>query len=133
MRAKWQEAIHLQHEADHLKREADLNCIPGRVEHELHSLNRYSRHKELLQKAKESMQKAINIDKIAQVLEESAKKDEHNVHILGNQILINGKWREELDKNKIQEEQKITQLREKLRTYKSEISNCEYLLRKLRE
>ena len=79
------------------------------------------------------MQKAINIDKIAQVLEESAKKDEHNVVILGNQMLKNGKLREELDKNKIQEEQKITQLREKLRTYKSEISNCEYLLRKLRE
>ena len=79
------------------------------------------------------MQKAINIDKIAQVLEESAKKDEHNVLILGNQMLINIKWREELDKNKIQEEQKITQLREKLRTYKSEISNCEYLLRKLRK
>ena len=61
------------------------------------------------------MQKAINIDKIAKVLEESAKKDKHNVHILGNHMLINIK------------------LREKLRTYKSEISNCEYLLRKLRK
>ena len=52
-------------------------------------------------KAKESMRKAINIDKIAQVLEESAKKDEHNVLILGNQMLINGKWRSEFEKNKI--------------------------------
>ena len=78
------------------------------------------------------MQKAINIDKIAQVLEESAKKDKHNVLILGNQMLINIKWREELDKNKIQE-QKITELREKLITYISEISDYEYLLRKLRK
>ena len=83
--------MHLRHEADRLKREADLNCIPGRVERELHGLNRYSRHKELLQKAEESMQKAINVDKIAQDLEESAKKDEHNVLILGNQMLINRK------------------------------------------
>ena len=51
MKTKRQEAMHLRHEADCLKREADLNCIPGRVERELHSLNRYSRHKELLQKA----------------------------------------------------------------------------------
>ena len=115
MKTKQQEAMHLWQKTDCLKRETDLNCIPGRVEREFHGLNRYSRHKELLQKAKESMQKAINIDKIAQVLEESAKKDKHNVLILGNQMLINIK------------------LREKLRTYKSEISNCEYLLRKLRK
>ena len=115
MKTKQQEAMHLRQKADCLKRETDLNCIPGRVEREFHGLNKYSRHKELLQKAKESMQKAINIDKIAQVLEESAKKDKHNVLILGNQMLINIK------------------LREKLRTYKSKISNCEYLLRKLRK
>ena len=119
MKTKQQEAMHLRQKADCLKREINLNSIPGRVERKFHGLNKYSRHKELLQKAKESMQKAINIDKIAQVLEESAKKDEHNVLILDNQMLINIKWREELDKNKIQEEQKITELKEKLRTYKS--------------
>ena len=65
MRAKKQEAINLRHEANCLKREADLNCIPGLVEREFHGLNRNSRQKELLQKAEEKMQKAIYVDKIA--------------------------------------------------------------------
>ena len=65
MRAKRQEAIHLRYEADRLKREADLNCIPGKLEHELHGPNKYSKQMELLQKAEEIMQKAISADKIA--------------------------------------------------------------------
>ena len=52
IKTKQQEAIHLWQKANYLKREIDLNCIPGRVEREFHGLNRYSRHKELLQKAK---------------------------------------------------------------------------------
>ena len=48
-------------------------------------------------------------------------------------MLINGKWRGEIEKIKIQEEQKVADLGEKLKTYKIEISNCEYLSRKLRE
>ena len=48
-------------------------------------------------------------------------------------MLINGRWRGELEKNKIQEEQKVAELGEKLKTYKVEIYNCEYLSRKLRE
>ena len=48
--------MNLRLEADCLKREAELNCISGRVEHEIHGLTRYSRHKELLQKAEENVQ-----------------------------------------------------------------------------
>merc|ERR1712126_419460 len=47
MRAKQQEAINLRHEANCLKREADLNCNPGIVEREFHGLNRNSRQKEI--------------------------------------------------------------------------------------
>ena len=133
MRAKQQEAIHLRYEADCLKREADLNCIPGKIERELHGLNKYSKQKELLQKAEESMQKAISADKIAQDLDIAAQKDGDNVVILGDQLLINGRYRGELEKDKIQEEQKVAELGEKLKTYKVEIYNCEYLSRKLRE
>ena len=129
MRAKQQEAIHLRYEADRLKREADLNCIPGKIERELHGLNRYSKQKELLQKAEESMQKAISVDIIAQDFDKAAQKDGHSVVILGDQMLINGRWRGELEKNKIQEEQKVAELEEKLKTYKVKIYNCEYLSR----
>ena len=133
MRAKRQEAIHLRYEVNRLEREADLNCIPGKLERELHGLNKYSKQKELLQKAEEIMQKAIYADKIAQDLDIAAKKDGDNVVILGDQMLINGRYRGELEKDKIQEEQKVTELGEKLKTYKVEIYNCEYLSRKLRE
>ena len=133
MRAKQQEAINLRHEANCLKREADLNCIPGIVEREFHGLNRNSRQKELLQKAEEKMQKAIYVDKIAQKLDQEAKKHGENAVSLGDKMLINGKWRGEIEKIKIQEEQKVADLGEKLKTYKIEISNCEYLSRKLRE
>ena len=133
MRAKKQEAINLRDEANCLKREADLNCIPGLVEREFHGLNRNSRQKELLQKAEEKMQKAIYVDKIAQKLDQEAKKHGENAVSLGDKMLINGKWRGEIEKIKIQEEQKVADLGEKLKTYKIEISNCEYLSRKLRE
>ena len=133
MRAKRQEAIHLRYEVNRLKREADLNCIPGKLERELHGLNKYSKQKELLQKAEEIMQKAISADKIAQDLDIAAQKDGDNVVILGDQLLINGRYRGELEKDKIQEEQKVAELGEKLKTYKIEIYNCEYLSRKLRE
>ena len=133
MRAKRQEAIHLRYEVNRLEREADLNCIPGKLERELHGLNKYSRQKELLQKAEEIMQKAIYADKIAQDLDIAAKKDGDNVVVLGDQLLVNGRYRGELEKDKIQEEQKVAKLGEKLKTYKVEIYNCEYLSRKLRE
>ena len=133
MRAKRQEAIHLRYEVNRLEREADLNCMPGKLERELHGLNKYSKQKELLQKAEEIMQKAIYADKIAQDLDIAAQKDGDNVVILGEQLLINGRYRGELEKDKIQEEQKVAKLGEKLKTYKVEIYNCEYLSRKLRE
>ena len=41
MNTKQQEVMHLWQKADCLKRETDLNCIPGRVEREFHGLNRY--------------------------------------------------------------------------------------------
>ena len=59
MKTKQQEAMHLRHKADRLKRETDLNCIPGRVEREFQGLNRYFRHKELLQKAKKVCKKPL--------------------------------------------------------------------------
>ena len=118
MRAKQQEAINLRHEANCLKREADLNYIPGIVEREFHGLNRNSRQKELLQKAEEKMQKAIYVDKIAQNLDQEAKKHGDSAVILGNKMLINGKWRGEIEKNKIQEEQKVADMAKNLKPTK---------------
>ena len=60
------------------------------------------------------MQKAISADKIAQDLDKAAQKDGHSVVILGDQMLINRRWRGELEKNKIQEEQKVAEFGEKL-------------------
>ena len=48
-------------------------------------------------------------------------------------MLVNRRWKVELDKNKRQEKQRVAELGEKLRTYKIEISNCEYLSKQLRE
>ena len=133
MRTKVQEASHLRCEADRLKREAGVNCILGKTERELHGQNKYSRHRKLLSRAVENMQKAINVNESAQGCDKSANKDKHKILILGHQMLINSKWKGELDENKRQEEQRVAYLGEKLKTYKIEISNCEYLSRKLRE
>ena len=133
MRTKVQEASHLRCEADRLKREAGVNCILGKTERELHGQNRYSRHKKLLHRAVENMQKAINVNESAQGCDKSANKDKHKILIIGHQMVINSKWKGELDENKRQEEQRVAQLGEKLRTYKIEISNCEYLSKQLRE
>ena len=133
MRTKVQEASYLRCEADRLKREAGVNCILGKTERELHGQNKYSRHRKLLRRAVENMQKAINVNESAQGCDKSANKDKHKILILGHQMLINSKWKGELDENKRQEEQRVAYLGEKLKTYKIEISNCEYLSRKLRE
>ena len=133
MRTKVQEASHLRCEADRLKREAGVNCILGKTERELHGQNKYSRHRKLLRRAVENMQKAINVNESAQGCDKSANKDKHKILIIGHQMVINSKWKGELDENKRQEEQRVAQLGEKLKTYKIEISNCEYLSRKLRE
>ena len=98
MRTKVQEARHLRCEADSLKREADVNCISGKIEYELLGQNKYFRHKELLHRAVENMQKAINIDKSAQDLDKSANRDKNNVLILGHQMVVNRQWKGELDK-----------------------------------
>ena len=79
------------------------------------------------------MQKAINVNESAQGCDKSANKDKHKILIIGHQMVINSKWKGELDENKRQEEQRVAQLGEKLRTYKIEISNCEYLSKQLRE
>ena len=133
MRTKIQEARHLRCEADCLKREAGVNCILGKTERELHGQNKYSRHRKLLGRAVENMQKAINVNESAQGCDKSANKDKHKILIIGHQMVINSKWKGELDENKRQEEQRVAQLGEKLRTYKIEISNCEYLSKQLRE
>lgn len=133
MRTKVQEARHLHCEADRLKREADVNCILGKTERELHGQNKYSRHKKLLHRAVENMQKAINIDESAQDRDKSANRDKNKILIIGHQMVINSQWKGELDENKRQEEQRVAELGEKLRTYKIEISNCEYLSKQLRE
>jgi len=133
MRTKVQEASHLRCEADRLKREAGVNCILGKTERELHGQNKYSRHRKLLSRAVENMQKAINVNESAQGCDKSANKDKHKILIIGHQMVINSKWKGELDENKRQEEQRVAQLGEKLRTYKIEISNCEYLSKQLRE
>ena len=133
MRTKRQEARHLRCEADRLRREADLNCIPGKIERELHGRNKYSRHKKLLHKAVENMQKAINIDKSAQDHDQSFNRDKNKVLIIGHQMVVNSQRKSELDDNKRQKEERVAELGEKLRTYKIEISNCEFLSKQLRE
>ena len=133
MRTKVQEARHLRCEADRLKREADVNCILGKTERELHGQNKYSRHKKLLHRAVENMQKAINMDESAQGCDKSANRDKNKILIIGHQMVINSQWKGKLDENKRQEEQRVAELGEKLRTYKIEISNCEYLSKQLRE
>ena len=133
MRTKVQEASHLRCEADRLKREAGVNCILGKTERELHGQNKYSRHKKLLHRAVENRQKAINIDKSAQDRDQSFNRDKNKVLIIGHQMVVNSQRKSELDNNKRQKEQRVAELGEKLRTYKIEISNCEYLSKQLRE
>ena len=47
-------------------------------------------------------------------------------------MLVNARSRGELERNKEQEQKKVTELAEKLKTYKVEIYNCEYLSKRLR-
>ena len=47
-------------------------------------------------------------------------------------MLANGRWRGELVIDKQREESKVAEWAEKLKTYKIEIYNCEYLSQRLR-
>ena len=48
-------------------------------------------------------------------------------------MLVNACSRGELERNKEREQKKVIELAEKLRTFKIEIYNCEYLSKRLRD
>ena len=56
----------------------------------------------------------------------------YSSNLLCYQILANGRWRGELERNKEREQKKVIEVAEKLGTFKIEIYNCEYLSKRLR-
>ena len=62
-----------------------------------------------------------------------AKEGERNVQGLCDSLPAYGRMRGEVEREKEREEKRVAEMAEKLKTYKIEVANCEYLSRKLRD
>ena len=132
IRASRQTAINCRLDADLLRTEADVACMTGVKKRETQGMNAHSNHAELLLKAEEKQREAMRMDREAEESDRRAIEGEHNVHRLCNQLLVQGMVRGTLEREKEEEEKKVAELAEKLRTYKIEAANCEYLSLKRR-
>ena len=133
IRVSRQAAINCRLDADLLRTEADIACMSGSMKRETQGMSIHSNHTELLQKAETKQREAMRMDREAEESDRRAIEGEQNVHRLCNQLLVQGMVRGTLEREKEEEEKKVAALAEKLRTYKIEAANCEYLSRKLRD
>ena len=133
IRVRRQEAISLRLDADLFRKEADKACMQGAMERETQGTSERSKHRELLQKAEEKQREAMRKDRESEEHDRSATEGERNVHRLCDSLLANGRMRSEVEREKEREEKRVAEMGEKLKTYKIEVANCEYLSRRLRD
>ena len=76
---------------------------------------------------------AIKIDRESENLERLISGGNKNLHELYSSMLANGRIHGEFERKKLSEENKVSELAEKLLTFKIEIASCKHLAVKLRE
>ena len=128
-----QEAAFLRREAEVLRIQADSACLLGCAERGMHSVNKHSQHQELLERAAVKQLVAIRIDRESEDLERLISGGKENLRELYSSMVENGRIRREFEQKKLSEEKKVSELAEKLLTFKIEIASCKHLAVTLRE
>jgi len=104
-----------------LRAEADSAAIRGQNGMQL-GLGNNSRR--LLEEAERKMREAMAKEREAKDLERLALDGERNIHRLCDQLLVNGRQRGDVEKERKMEEDRVSEMATSLERYKREIANC---------
>merc|ERR1719397_2102619 len=120
-------------DADLLRTEADMACLQGSSDRQLHGNHKSAKHQSLMQQAEAKQREAMQKDIDAEGLERQAVETERNVHRLCDSLLHNGRQRGMIERDRDIEERRRDEIAEKLSVYKREVANCETTARVNRE
>ena len=108
----------MRQEADRCRAEADSAAILGTHEREVGN-----RCRDLLEQAEAKQIKSHRREREADDLQKLASGGERNIHRLCDQLLVNGRQRGDVQKEKEREERRVAALGETLWRYKREMGN----------
>jgi len=117
----------LEEEARQLRQEADSACMRGTMQREM---GRGGRN--LLEEAERKIREAMVKERDASDLEKLAHDGERNIHRLCDQLLVNGRQRGDVQRDREREEARVAEMAQNLERYKREVANCLTAARSLR-
>ena len=79
----------------------------------------------LLQEAERKQREALAKERDARDLEKLASEGEKNIHRLADQLLINARQRQDVERERQIEESRVSEIAHNLERYKWEIGNCQ--------
>ena len=120
-------------DADLLRTEADMACLQGSGDRQLHGNHKSAKHRFLMEQAKARQEEAMQKDREAEDLEKMAVETERNVLRLCESLVNNGRQRGMVERDRDLEERRVAGMAEKLAVYKREVANCETTARVMRE
>jgi len=120
-------------DADLLRTEADMACLQGSSDRQLHGNHKSAKHQSLMQEAEAKQREAMAKDSEAADLERQAVETERNVHRLCDSLIYNGRQRGMIERDRDIEERRRDEMAEKLSVYKREVANCETTARLMRD
>jgi len=120
-------------DADLLRTEADMACLQGSSDRQLHGNHKSAKHRSLMHQAEAKQREAMQKDIDAEDLERQAVETERNIHRLCDSLLHNGRQRSMIQRDRDIEERRRDEIAEKLAVYKREVANCETTARLMRE
>merc|ERR1719336_2667545 len=86
----------------------------------------------LLEEAERKIREAMTKERDASDLEKLAHDGERNIHRLCDQLLVNGRQRGDVQKEREREEARVAEMAQNLERYKREVANCLTAARSLR-
>jgi len=103
-----------------LRTEADMACLQGSSDRQMHGDHKSSKHRELMEKAEAKQRESMQKERDAENLERQAVETERNVHRLCDALLYNGRQRGMVERDRDIEERRVAEMAEKLSVYKRE-------------
>ena len=117
-----------------LSTSADIDCLQGSIDRQLHGNHKSAQHKSLMEQAiKAKQEKAMEKEREAEDLEKMAVQTERNVLRLCDDLVNDGRQRGMVERDRNLEERRVAEMAEKLAVYKREVANCETTARVMRE
>jgi len=123
------EAQNLTREADQARRAADSAAIRGTADRAMGNAG----SRALLEEAERKQREAMRKESEAQDLEGLAQDGERDIVRLCDKMLVNGRRRADVQREKEREEGRVAELAVDLQRYKREKENCRTAARELRE